>query len=69
MHDKLTLLAIVLGVIASILGVRAAMTEIRDNQDAFIADLKKQGRRTSLAAISAAASSLVLAIDFLFFAK
>ncbi len=67
MHDKLTLLAIVLGLVAGGLGIWAAMTEIRDNQDAFIADLKKQGRRASWAAIFAAASSVVLAIEF--FAK
>jgi hypothetical protein len=63
MHDKLTLLAIMLGVIAGTLGVWAA-TEVRDNQDAFIADLKKQGKRASVAAIFAAASSVVLAIEY-----
>lgn len=64
MHDKLTLLAIVLGVIAGTLGVWAATTEVRDNVDAFIGDLKKQGKRASVAAIFAAASSVVLAIEY-----
>ena len=53
-----------LGVVAGILGIWAAMTEVRDNQDAFIGDLKKQGKRASWAAIFAAASSVVLAIEY-----
>jgi hypothetical protein len=64
MHDKLTLLAIVLGVVLATVGIWTATTEVRHNQDDFASDLKKQGR---IAAIFAAASSVVLAIEF--FAK
>lgn len=64
MHDKLTLLAILFGVIASGFGVAAAVTVIRNSQDDFIADLKKQGRRASIAAIFAALSSVLIAVDY-----
>ncbi len=60
-------LSIAFGVAAGVLGIWAATTEIRDSQDDFIADLKMQGRRASYAAIAAAASSLLVAIDY--FAK
>jgi len=64
MHDKLTLLSIVFGVIASIYGVRAAMTKIRNSQDDFIDDLRRQGQRASIAAIFAAGSSVLIAVDW-----
>jgi hypothetical protein len=63
MHDTLTLLSILFGVIASGYGVRAAMTKIRNSQDDFIDDLKKQGRRASIAAVFAALSSVLIAVD------
>ena len=63
MHDTLTLLSILFGVIASGYGARAAMTEIRNSQDDFVDDLKKQGRRASIAAVFAALSSILIAVD------
>jgi hypothetical protein len=63
----LALISISFGVAAGVLGIWAATTKIRDSQDDFIADLKTQGRRASFAAICAAASSVLVAIDY--FAK
>jgi hypothetical protein len=64
MHNTLIMLSIVFGVAASLFGIWAALSEVRDSQDDFIADLKKQGRRAGIAAMCAAASSIILALDF-----
>ena len=64
MHNTLIMLSIVFGVAASFFGIWAALSGVRDSQDDFIADLKKQGRRAGIAAMCAAASSIILALDF-----
>lgn len=56
MHNTLTMLSIVFGVAASLFGIWAALSEVRDSQDDFIADLKTQGRRAGIAAMCAAIS-------------
>jgi hypothetical protein len=60
----LALFSIGFGIVAGLLGLWAAMTEIRNSQDDFIDDLKNQGRRASYAAVCAAASSILVAIDY-----
>lgn len=67
MHDKLMLLSLGFGVAAGVLGIWATMTEVSNNQDKFIDDLKRQGQRASIAAVCAAASSILLAVEY--FAK
>jgi hypothetical protein len=64
-HDFFAATSILFGVFASGLGILAATTEVRDNQDKFIDDLKLQGRRASGAAICAALSSIALAVEYL----
>ena len=65
LHDKLTMLSIIFAVIGGLFGIWGAATEIRDSQDDFIADLKKQGQRNSIAAVLIALSAVALAIEYL----
>ena len=64
-HEFFGVIAILAGLFAGFFGILAATTEVRDNQDEFINDLKLQGRRASLAAVCAAASSIALAVEYL----
>jgi hypothetical protein len=47
MANLLSSASIVISLLATALGVRAATVTIRDNQDKFIADLQRQGRWAS----------------------
>jgi hypothetical protein len=55
MTAYLPIAALLLSGVAALLGIRAATMKVRDNQDAFIADLQRQGRWASYAAIAATA--------------
>ena len=58
--------SIMLSCAAALLGIRAATVQVRDNMDAFISDLQRQGRWASYAAIAAAvATALQAAQQFL----
>jgi len=49
--------------LAAFLGVRAATVKVRDNQDAFISDLQRQGRWAGYAAAAAAISTVLQAVQ------
>ena len=55
--------AIISSLLAAALGVRAALVHVRDSQDHFIADLHRQGRWASWAAVAAAVSAGLQAAD------
>jgi hypothetical protein len=55
--------AIVASGAAALLGVRAATVEVRDNIDVFIADLQRQGRWASYAAVAAALATALQAVQ------
>lgn len=59
----LTAASIAASGMAAILGVRAATVEVRDNMDAFISDLQRQGRWASYAAVAAAIATVLQSIQ------
>lgn len=61
--DYVPYAAITAAAIAAVLGIRAATVTVRDNMDGFIDDLKRQGRWASWAAVAAAVSVVLQAID------
>ena len=52
--NLLSATSVILSCIAAVLGIRAATVQVRDNMDAFISDLQRQGRWASYAAMTAA---------------
>jgi hypothetical protein len=60
----LSLASMIVSLVAVALGVRAATVKVRDNIDAFISDLQRQGRWAASAAIAAAISTGLQAIQF-----
>jgi hypothetical protein len=50
----LPVISIFVSLLAAFLGVRAATVKVRDNLDAFISDLQRQGRCAGYAAAAAA---------------
>lgn len=60
---SLPYLSIAFSVVAASLGIRAATVEVRNSQDDFIDDLKRQGRWASWAAVAAAASVVLQSLD------
>lgn len=63
MSSYLSTIALVIGVAGALLGIRAATVTIRDNQDAFISDLKRQSRWATYAAIAAAVAASLQALQ------
>jgi hypothetical protein len=63
MTSVLSAIALLIGVAGAYLGVRATMVEIRDTQDAFISDLKRQSRWATYAAIAAAVAASLQALQ------
>jgi hypothetical protein len=58
------LASIISGMFAVAFGLVAANIEIRDNMDAFMSDLGRQGYWASLAATFAAVAAMLQAIDY-----
>ncbi|MBD3667697.1 MAG: hypothetical protein RLO08_19640 [Parvibaculaceae bacterium] len=50
------------GLIAAVLGLKAATITVRDSMDQFIDDLHRQGRYSGLAASFAAMTALLVAV-------
>jgi hypothetical protein len=63
MATYLPYISISVSLLAAFLGVRAATVKVRDNQDAFISDLQRQGRWTACAAAAAAISTVLQAVQ------
>jgi hypothetical protein len=55
--------AIAFSLIAAALGTRAAFVRVRNSQDDFIDDLQRQGRWASWAAVAAAVSAGLQAVE------
>jgi hypothetical protein len=64
MKDYLATAVIIIGLVAVACGLRAATIEVRDNMDAFISDLHRQGWWASMAAIAAAVAAMLQAVQY-----
>lgn len=65
MSPYLSAAAIVMSIVAAGFGVMAATVVVRENQDEFIRDLQKQGQWAALAAVAAALSAGLQALQTL----
>lgn len=61
MHHYLFYASLFFPVVAALLAIRGATMEIRDNQNEFIGDIKRQGRWNSWAALFAAIGAFLVA--------
>jgi len=57
------LAAVIASVFGAVLGLRAATIKVRDNLDAFINDLNRQGTWAAWAAVVACVAALLAGID------
>lgn len=64
MQAGLTVGSILFGIAAGGFGLWAAVKSVRDSQDDFISDLRKQSRIAAIAAACAATSSVLLAVQY-----
>lgn len=66
MQYTLALLAMIMGIVAAGLGIRAATVHVRNSQDDFITDLHRQSKWASFAAVAAGISSGLQAVVYFF---
>jgi hypothetical protein len=62
----LSTLSILVGIAGTLFALRAAMTVVRDNQDEFIGDIKRQSRWATYAALAGCISAGLNAVLFSF---